>query len=137
MNAQPNSSRRAAEKTPPRRVLVVDDNADAAELAGDLLRSVGHDVRAARSGAEALALLASFDLEVAILDLEIAGMDGCELAEKIAAARRAAGKPVPMLVALTGRGQAQDRSRTQAAGFSRHLVKPVDANQLFASVQPG
>ena len=133
MGAQPRMDRQPMEK---RRVLVVDDNEDAAELCGDLLRSVGHEVCCASSGDEALRALRSFDAEVAILDLNLSGTDGCALAGQIALARHGEGKPAPMLVALTGRGQAQDRARTREAGFARHLVKPVEAEELFASVRP-
>jgi len=105
-----------------RRVLVVDDNADAAELLADALRKAGHDVRVATDGPAALRELRMFPADVAILDLGLPVMDGYELAARIQTDHAAR---VPKLVALTGYAQREDRERTHAAGFRVHFVKPV------------
>lgn len=111
-----------------RRILVADDNADAAETLGILLRAAGHDVRIARDGLEALDMAAEFYPEAAFLDLGMPRLDGCEAAVRIR--QQPWGRAV-LLVAVTGWGQEQDRSRTAAAGFDAHIVKPVaDADVL-------
>jgi signal transduction histidine kinase/ActR/RegA family two-component response regulator len=116
-----------AGRLPPRRVLVVDDNADVAESLALLLRLEGHDVRVAYDGPSALEQAAAQPPELAFLDLGMPKMDGCELA------RRFRASPVlqnVLLVALTGWGQEEDRRRTKQAGFDHHLVKPVDPGAL-------
>jgi CheY-like chemotaxis protein len=111
-----------------RRILVADDNADAAETLGILLRAAGHEVRIARDGLEALDMAAEFYPEAAFLDLGMPRLDGCEAAVRIR--QQPWGRGV-LLVAVTGWGQEQDRSRTAAAGFDAHIVKPVaDADVL-------
>jgi signal transduction histidine kinase/ActR/RegA family two-component response regulator len=110
------------------RVLLVDDNEDALELLSMLVESEGHEVAVARDGLEALALLEQFLPSVAIIDMSMPVMDGCELATRIRA--RTSGVQ-PYLVALTGYGQVADRDRTRVAGFSEHLVKPVDLARLL------
>jgi CheY-like chemotaxis protein len=112
-----------------RRVLVVDDNADAAATLRMALELQGHDARAAFSGQAALDALADFDAEVVLLDLGMPGMNGFEVAQRIRALPR--GGDV-LLVALTGWGQEEDRRRTAEAGFDEHLTKPVDAERLAA-----
>ena len=110
-----------------RRVLVVDDNVDAAESLALLLRLGGHEVRVAHDGPAALALAEADPPEVALLDLGMPGMDGYELAGRFR------GHPAlrdVLLVALTGWGQAEDRRRTAAAGFDHHLVKPVEPDRI-------
>lgn len=113
---------RAALKT---RVLVVDDNRDAADSLADLLRLLGYDARAAYDGPAALAALGGFGPDVALVDLGLPGMNGYELGGRVRAARP--GLPV---VALTGRDRPEDRDRTRAAGFAAHLVKPVGPDEL-------
>ena len=110
-----------------RRILVVDDNVDAARLTAEALEAVGHDARVAFDGPEALAMAGTFAPDLALLDLGLPLMDGYELAEQLTAAM--ADKP-PVLVAVTGYGQASDRERTEAAGFHGHIVKPVDFGEL-------
>ena len=110
-----------------RRILVVDDNVDAARLTADALEAVGHDTRVAFDGPEALAMAETFAPDLALLDLGLPLMDGYELAEQLSAAMP--DKP-PALVAVTGYGQASDRERTEAAGFHGHIVKPVDFGEL-------
>ena len=127
----------AAARTPapktitPRRVLVVDDNRDAADLASELLSNVGHEVVVAYDGAEALAALDAFAADVALLDIGLPIMNGLELARRI---RERAGGKAMRLVAITGYGQAHDREATRAAGFDAHLTKPVSAADILASV---
>jgi len=112
------------------RVLLVDDNLDAAEMLGEILREVGHDVAVASDGPEALRVLDGFPAEVAVLDIGLPVMDGYELARKIAGRSG----PLPRLIALTGYGQDQDRARSETAGFERHFVKPVDVDELLAAI---
>jgi PAS domain S-box-containing protein len=109
-----------------RRVLVVDDHADAADSLAMMLRAEGHDVRVARNGPDALAAVRASPPEVMLLDLGMPGMDGFEVARQV---RNDGGQGV-LLVALTGWGQEEDRRRTRAAGFDHHLVKPADPAEL-------
>ncbi|MEO6031079.1 MAG: ATP-binding protein [Burkholderiaceae bacterium] len=104
------------------RVLVVDDNADAADVLAESLRVLGHQTRTAAEGAGALQALAVFQPEVVLLDLGLPGMDGFEVARRMRALPH--GRDV-RLVALTGYGRDIDRQRTRDAGFDEHMVKPV------------
>jgi CheY-like chemotaxis protein len=113
-----------------RRVLVVDDNADAARLLADVLVGEGHDVRVAHDGPQALALAGDFRPEVGILDIGLPVMDGYELAHEL---RGLLGATVT-LVAVTGYGQEHDKRRAHEAGFARHYVKPVDTATLLREV---
>src|SRR5262245_55232341 len=99
----------------PRRVLVVDDNVDAAELLGDVLRSVGHEVTVVNDPLRALNVFERFHPDVALLDIGLPVMNGYELAEKI---REKPGAAACRLIALTGYGQTQDRARSDEAGFA-------------------
>jgi PAS domain S-box-containing protein len=110
------------------RVLVVDDNRDAAETLGEILELWDHDVRIAYDGASAVRLAAECGPAVVLLDISMPGMDGYEVASAL---RRQAGLPRPFLIALTGYGQEADRQRARAAGFDHHLTKPVDPERLF------
>ena len=112
------------------RVVVVDDNRDAAELIGELLSSAGHVVDIAFDAAMALKLVAEVRPHVAILDIGLPVMDGYELARTI---RQSLSDP-PKMVALSGYGHEHDRRRSVDAGFSAHLVKPVDASQLLQTI---
>jgi signal transduction histidine kinase/DNA-binding response OmpR family regulator len=114
---------------PPRRVLVVDDNHDAADSLGMILKLLGADVRVARDGPEALETLQDYDPEVVLLDIGMPGMDGYEVARRIRAQRRG---PRPTIVALTGFGQEKDRRDAREAGFDHHLVKPAEIDALKA-----
>jgi PAS domain S-box-containing protein len=109
-----------------RRVLVVDDNADAARALELLLKSLGHETRVEHEGERALQVAAEFRPEIVLLDLGMPGMDGYELARRL---RRAQG-PGLRVIAVTGWGQEADRQRTREAGFDLHLVKPVDPQDL-------
>ena len=114
-----------------RRVLIVDDNQDAALLLSDALSELGHTTRVAHDGPEALQIAAEFVPEVAVLDIGLPVMDGFELARRLReqpALRRA------RLIALTGYGQQEDRQRSAEAGFDAHLVKPVQIQRLKAFI---
>jgi len=113
------------------RILVIDDNADAANSLGRLLSLLGKEVRVALDGESGIAQLESFPADVVLLDLGMHGMDGFETAQAIRA--RPDWNNVA-LVALTGWGQEQDRQRTVAAGFAAHLVKPVNIDQVEATI---
>ena len=114
---------------PPRRILVVDDNEDAAALIAMLLKLAGQEVRTANDGAEALAAAAALRPEVVFLDLAMPGLNGYETARRI---RQEPWGQEVALVALSGWGQRRDRARTAEAGFCAHLVKPVSEAQLLA-----
>ncbi|SDC72264.1 PAS domain S-box-containing protein [Massilia sp. PDC64] len=110
------------------RVLVVDDNADAADTLALLLDTHGARARAVYGGPAALAALPGFAPTVVLLDLGMPEMDGFDVARAI----RAEGHAHVRIVALTGWGQQADRERTRAAGFDHHLTKPVDLGALAA-----
>jgi CheY-like chemotaxis protein len=110
------------------RVLVADDNADAAHTLTVLLRMAGHHVQKAGSGADALRIAEEFHPSVIVLDIGMPGLSGYAVAEKIRAA--AWGKSVT-LIALTGRAAAEDMERARNAGFDRHFAKPVELQQLL------
>ncbi|SFU87421.1 ATP-binding protein [Pseudoduganella namucuonensis] len=117
---------------PRRRVMLVDDNVDMLESLRELLELQGHDVYALADPASALSLARSIRPDLAILDIGLPGMDGYELAAEL---RRQPALAGTRLVALSGYGQQADRQRSSAAGFSRHLVKPVDPAQLRALLE--
>ena len=113
-----------------RRVLVVDDNTDAALLLATLLRAAGHEVATALDAVSGEQLAQTFAPEVAVLDLGLPVVDGIELGRRLKAS-----DPAVVLIAVAGYGQETDRQRSEAAGFVRHLVKPVSPDDLLASVQ--
>jgi CheY-like chemotaxis protein len=117
---------------PPMRVLVVDDNVDAALILGETLRSLGHVVEVAHDGVQAIDVAAALAPDVAVLDIDLPVMDGYELAARLKAA-----DPGVRLIALTGYGQESDRARSQEAGFAEHLVKPIDMSALMAAIGGG
>ncbi len=106
-----------------KRLLVVDDNQDAADSLATLLRLQGHEVRAAYSGMAALEMTKTYSPDVVFLDIGMPGMDGYEVARRL---RQTPGLEKAVLAALTGWGQKEDRRRTAEAGFNHHLVKPVE-----------
>ncbi len=108
------------------RVLVVDDNIDAATTLARLLTLLGHDVTLAHDGPGALAAAAAARPQLVLLDIGLPGMDGYAVAARL----RAAGHDRAALVALTGYGGEEDVRRSSLAGFDRHLVKPVDVAAL-------
>jgi PAS domain S-box-containing protein len=125
-------ARAAADGSRPERILVVDDNVDAAESLSRLLRLQAHEVRVAYDGVAALAAARDMNPDIVLLDIGLPKMDGLEVAKSL----RARGDgPRPLLVAMTGFGQAEDRARTAAAGFDHHLTKPVDPKVLHSLMQ--
>jgi CheY-like chemotaxis protein len=108
------------------RILVVDDNRDAAQSLSMLLKASGHDTATAYSGQRALELATNFRPQVALLDIGLPGMSGLELASQLRQTHAGI-----FLVAVSGYGQAEDRARTKAAGFDEHFVKPVRLDDLI------
>ncbi|MCM5682948.1 ATP-binding protein [Schlegelella sp. S2-27] len=109
-----------------RRIVIVDDNADAAEMLGMLLRANGHSVLIAHDPMEALSVAETYEPQIALLDIGLPLMDGYELASQLRVRI-----PACRLIAVSGYGQDADRKRSEAAGFNGHLVKPVDAGLLL------
>ena len=122
----------AARGPRPERILVVDDNVDAAETLSRLLRLSAHEVRVAHDGLAGLAAAREMNPDVVLLDIGLPKLDGLEVARSL---RARADGPRPLLVAITGFGQAEDRARTAAAGFDHHLTKPVDPKALQKLMQ--
>ncbi len=114
------------------RILIVDDNADAADTLADLLRLMGYEVRCAPEAETAMKTLDDYVPQLALLDIGLPGQDGYGLAQRMRADPRAA---LVKLVALTGYGTDSDRARALGASFDEHLVKPVAADKLFALVE--
>jgi CheY-like chemotaxis protein len=110
-----------------RRLLVVDDNKDAAESMSMLLQMWGHEVAYAYDGPSALETARQWQPEAVILDIGLPGMDGYEVAERLRTLPR--GKDA-VLIAITGYGQDDDRRRSRRAGIDHHLVKPVAPDAL-------
>ena len=113
------------------RVLIVDDNRDAADSTADLLKLTGFEVTVVYRPSDALALLADFKPDLALLDIGLPEMDGYELARRI---RAASGSTSCRLVALTGYGKENDKKLAREAGFDRHLSKPVEPEALLAAL---
>jgi signal transduction histidine kinase/CheY-like chemotaxis protein len=113
------------------KILVVDDNVDAAEMLGMLLELRGYHTRLAHTGPAALDVAADFQPAVIFLDIGLPGLNGYQVAQRLRASAR---EPQPVLVALTGWGTDEDRRQAKAAGFDGHLVKPVDIQQLEATL---
>jgi CheY-like chemotaxis protein len=111
---------------PSHRILIVDDHAESAEGLAELLGLWGHETHVAHDAADALAIAPRVRPTIALLDLGLPDIDGCELARLL----RAGGLTDVLLVALTGSNMPDDRARVSAAGFAHHLVKPVDLSQL-------
>jgi PAS domain S-box-containing protein len=110
-----------------RRILVVDDNADAGDTMALLLQIWGNEVHVARDGPGALAAAAAHHPEIVLLDIGLPGMTGYEVAEQL---REMPGMAGAALIAMTGYGQEEDRRRSREAGFAFHLVKPVPPDAL-------
>jgi CheY-like chemotaxis protein len=110
-----------------RRVLIVDDNADAAEMIVWLVRSLGGEARTAGDGPTAVRLAREFDPHVVLLDIGLPGLDGYETCRAI---RERTTGPQPLIVAVTGFGQDRDKRRAAEAGFDLHLTKPVDPARI-------
>jgi CheY-like chemotaxis protein len=118
----------------PLRIMVVDDNLDAAESLATLLEAIGHQVSVAEDGAGALDRGLRDVPDVFILDIGLPGIDGFELARRL---RANSATRHCRLIALSGYGQAQDLAMSAQAGFDHHLVKPVDTARLFALLDAG
>jgi signal transduction histidine kinase/CheY-like chemotaxis protein len=115
-----------------RRVLIADDNIDAAQGLRHFLESRDQEVEVVHDGAAAESALSRLEFEVILLDISLPGMDGLEVARRVrarAAARR------PLMIAITGLGRDDDRQRSIAAGFDHHLVKPIDPTRLAALLE--
>ena len=128
----------SSQKAPTKRVLVVDDNVDAADTLGMLMRSLGHEVSVVYDGMQALQAAEEFRPDVVLLDIGLPGINGYEVA------RRLRGRKVGQsakIIAITGWGADADRARAREAGFDVHLVKPVDQVALQhlveANAHPG
>jgi len=119
----PTSSRDA------RRIMIVDDNEDAAEVLAEALKSIGHSTQIAHDAPSALQSVSAFAPDVMLLDIGLPVMDGYELARAI---RAIADLNSTRLIALTGYGQQADRERALEAGFNEHLVKPIDLRRLLS-----
>jgi CheY-like chemotaxis protein len=115
------------------RILVVDDNADAAISLAMLLELEGHETRVAHSGTDALAAVAEFSPGCVFLDIGLPDLSGYEVARRMRA--MTGFKPAARLIALTGWGSDEDRRQAAAAGFDAHLVKPVDPAELSAALR--
>jgi two-component system CheB/CheR fusion protein len=115
----------------PRRILIVDDSADAAESSAMLLRLDGHETQTVFDGTSVLEAVQRFKPEIVLLDIGLPGLNGFEVARRL---RDLPGGKQLLVVALSGYGQAQDRRQSRDAGFDQHLVKPVDSEQLSAVI---
>ena len=113
------------------RVLVVEDQDDVRRLLVTVLEIEGHEVRAVTDAMQALACFEGFAPHVAIIDIGLPGMNGYELAAGIRANRT---QPKPLLIALTGYGQAEDFDRSRDAGFDHHFVKPAELRAIQAAI---
>jgi CheY-like chemotaxis protein len=111
----------------PLRVLVIEDNSDAAETLGDLLRLFGHEAEVALSGPAGLDVARNLRPDVVLCDIGLPGMDGYSVADSL---RSEPATQATRLVALTGYSRDSDRQRTRDAGFDLHLVKPVEPLEL-------
>ena len=114
-----------------RRIIIVDDNVDAAESLRMILALEGHEVRLAHDGPGALQAAEDFYPDVILLDIGLPRMEGYEVARRL---REQPKMEKVLLLALTGYGQEDDRRRSQEAGFNAHLVKPVDFDALRAAL---
>jgi signal transduction histidine kinase len=127
IDTQHDAARDSAVPRCQKRILVVDDNADAADSLATLLRLEGHEVEVATDGTVALRVAGVFRPDVVLLDLGMPGVSGLEVARRLRSSEEGRGA---LLVAITGWGQAEDRRSTEAAGFDYHLTKPVDPEIL-------
>jgi CheY-like chemotaxis protein/anti-sigma regulatory factor (Ser/Thr protein kinase) len=127
-SVQPDPAAAAESQSSMLRIMVVDDYADAAESLAILLQMEGHEVRTAQCGLRAVELAQEFRPQVALLDIGLPGLNGYEVANRL---RSLPETQEALLIALTGYGQAEDRNRSQVAGFDHHLLKPVNFELLL------
>lgn len=125
--AEPSGTKKPEASSMARRILIVDDNADAADSLGMLLGIWGHEVEIAHNGVSALKLAHKFDPELVFLDIGLPEMNGYEVARRL---REDAGLSRTKFIALSGYGTERDHLRSKEAGFDLHLVKPVDPRSL-------
>ncbi len=121
----------SAPRLAPQRVLIVDDNHDAAAGVAAVLELEGHRIRTAADGEEALAIAAAYRPSVVVLDIGLPLLDGYEVARRM---RKAPETEDALLIALTGYGQTEDRQAALAAGFDHHFVKPAEPSALLACI---
>ena len=129
--AAPVKAERRVRRSPGRRILVVDDNVDAADLLSMMLERMGNTTRVAHDASAALQLIDDFAPELAVLDIGLPVMDGYELARLL---REHPVSKSTRLIALSGYGQPSDRERSAGAGFDAHLVKPIAVETLEAVI---
>lgn len=110
------------------RILIVDDNVDAAELLAMALDARGHETRAVHDGATALSAHLEWRADAVLLDIGLPDLDGYEVARRLRAGER-----VPAIIALTGQAE-MDEARSREAGFACHLLKPVTLDQLDRAI---
>jgi CheY-like chemotaxis protein len=115
----------------PRRILVVDDNADAAQMLAATLEIAQHELRVALDGQEALRLAEAFRPQVVLLDIGLPGMDGYEVVGRL---RHSPATREALIIAVSGYGSAADRRRARQAGFDHHLTKPIALGALEALI---
>jgi CheY-like chemotaxis protein/two-component sensor histidine kinase len=133
--SQPQAERPVRMSPPSLRILIVDDNRDAADSLAMLLRTTGNDIRTAYDGLEAVQVANEFQPEVVLLDIGLPKIDGHEVAQRL---RREPWAQHTCLIAVTGWSDETDRARSRAAGFDHHLVKPLDTGhlaQLLSSIE--
>ncbi|MGA8707252.1 MAG: response regulator [Steroidobacteraceae bacterium] len=118
----------------PRRLLIADDNSDAAESLAMLLRLEGHDVTVVANGRQALRAVADVQPEFALLDIGMPDMDGYEVARQL---RRIQLPSKLTLIAVTGWGREGDKARASQAGFDYHFTKPIEPDELFELLKQG
>ena len=119
-------------RLPAHRIMVVDDNVDAAESLAMMLELDGHSVIRAHDGRTAIALASNEYPSVMLLDIGLPDIDGYELARRLRALPEA---DAALLIAVTGYGQAEDRRRAEDAGFDRYLIKPIEFESLRSMLQ--
>lgn len=119
------------EPPPHLRLLIADDNPDAAELLALVMGQAGHTVHIAHDGHAALALAQRLRPDVLVLDVRMPGMNGHVVARRL---RECLPDARMLLLALTGQGSAEDKAEARAAGFHRHFTKPADVHELLACI---
>jgi CheY-like chemotaxis protein len=124
----PATTATAPAQTQKRRVLIADDNRDAADSISMLLQMAGHEVTVAYDGQQALESIETLRPEIALLDIGMPGLDGFEVARRVRLDARILNT---LLIAVTGWGQASDKARALAAGFDLHFTKPVEPATLI------